>query len=146
MTMLNGLQEEIAIHPEFVGASREIIINALNADGTSIADTWVTMPLESRKIAISKLKLLTYLTGEQRKGLRVMLAGTSDAEKDLAMLYNSDDTFWINDPFFLEMLTGIYTALAMDDSVFAEIKRLGERKISRAEELFGRLITEGDFK
>lgn len=144
--MLQGLQEEIDKHPELTGASKEIIISTLNTDGTAEVEAWDIIPLDSQKISISKLKLLTYLTAEQRQGLRTMLAGISEVEQDLAMLYNSDDTFWINDPFFRGMLRNIATALSMDEGIVTEIKRLGERKISRAEELFGRKIQEGDFE
>jgi len=38
--MLTGLQTEIDAHPELIGASKEVIINALNTDGTAQTESW----------------------------------------------------------------------------------------------------------
>lgn len=144
--MLDGLQAEIDSRPDLANGSKDYVISALNEDGSALTETYVTIPLEEQKIKISRLKLLTYLTGTQRAGLRAMLEGTSHEEKDMAMLFYADDEYWINDPFFLVMLDTLASALSIDPTIVAEIKRLGERKISRAEELFSRKITEGDFE
>lgn len=143
--MLAGLQNEIDLHPDLTGAAPRIVMQKLNADGSAQLETWEKVPLEDRKIKLSKLTLLTYLTPEQRTGIRAMLEGTSDAEKDFAMLYNSDNEFWVNDSTFRAMVDMLGTTLPLPAETVTTIKRLGERSISRAEELFGRKLTEGDF-
>ena len=144
--MLEGLQTEIDAHQEFIGAEKRIIVDALNKDGSALAEAWAVIPITEQKIKLSKLAVLTYLTPTQRAGIRAMLADNSDAAQDFKMLYEADNEFWINDATFRYMLDTLGVALSIDPTVITEIKRLGERKISRAEELFGRLITEGDFE
>lgn len=144
--MLEGLQDEIAAHPEFTGASRQIIMDALNKDGSAQTETWERVPLEDQKITISKATLLTYLNADQRKGLRQIMASGTDAGDDLKMLYEADDVFWVNDLTFRGMIDSLGTAISLPAETVTAIKRLGERAISRAEELFGRKIVEGDFE
>jgi hypothetical protein len=144
--MLTGLQQEIDNCPELTGASKEIIINTLNADGSAQTEMWIVIPIAEQKIKLSKLAVLTYLSPAQRAGIRAMLADTSDAAQDFKMLYEADNEFWINDLTFRSMLDTLGAVLSIDASVITEIKRLGERKISRAEELFGRKITTEDFE
>ena len=138
------LQSEIVGTPELTGASKEIIMSHLNRDGSALTETWTRIPLEDQKIKLSRLALLTYLTAEQRAGLREMMA--SEAGADLAMLYNADNEYWINDLTFRGMLDALGSALGIDAGVIDAIKRLGERQISRAEELFGRKLVIGDFE
>ena len=37
--MLIGLQDEINLHPELIGACKEIIINTLNEPGSAVIET-----------------------------------------------------------------------------------------------------------
>ena len=144
--MLTGLQEEITSRVDLATASKERIMQLLNADGSALTETWAVIPIADQKIKLSKLALLTYLTPTQRAGIRAMLAGTSDAEQDFKMLYEADVEFWVNDLTFRYMLDTLGAALSIDAGVVTAIKRLGERKISKAEELFNRLITVVDFE
>lgn len=144
--MLNGLQEEIGLHPELTCASKEIVINTLNADGTANIETYVTIPHIERKITISKAALLTHITQAERKNMRALIASCTDAGEDLKMLYEADDVFWVNDPTFIGMIDSLSQGGIISVDAASEIKRLGERSISRAEELFGRKITMEDFE
>lgn len=144
--MLTGLQAEIDARPELNGASKNIIMSALNTDGSAQTEAWEAIPLEDQKITISRLALLTYLSAEQRAGIRSMLADTSDAAQDFKMLYEADNVYWVNSPTFRGMIDTLGVALSLPTETVTAIKRLGERSISRAEELFGRKITEGDFE
>lgn len=144
--MLTGLNEEITRRVDLATASKEQIMKLLNEDGSALTETWAVIPLTEQKIKLSKLALLTYLTPAQRAGIRAMLAGTSDAEQDFKMLYEADIEFWVNDLTFRYMLDTLGAALSIDAGVITAIKRLGERKISRAEELFERKITVEDFE
>lgn len=144
--MLSGLQEEILLHPELAGASKEIVINTLNADGTANIETWETIPHTEQKITISKAALLTHVTQSERKNMRALMSSGTDAGEDLKMLYEADDVFWVNDPTFIGMIDSLAQAGIISVDAAYEIKRLGERSISRAEELFGRSITAEDFE
>lgn len=144
--MLNGLQEEIALHKELTGAAKEIVINILNADGTANIETWKTIPHTEQKITISKAALLTYVTQAERKNMRALMASGTDAGEDLKMLYEADDVFWVNDPTFIGMINSLSLAGIISVDAASAIKRLGERGMSRAEELFGRKITVEDFE
>ena len=150
--MLTGLQDEITSRTDLATASKERIMQLLNEDGSALSDTWAPIDVFVNPIRISKNTVkATYLTMEQRKNLRDMLASAdtidaSDALKDFADLYKGDDVFFVNHPTFRSMLDTLGVALSIDPAVITEIKRLGERKISRAEELFTRKITMEDFE
>jgi hypothetical protein len=146
LKMLTGLQEEITSRVDLATASKERILQLLNEDGSALTETWQLIPIAEQTIKLSKLALLTRLTKAQRAGIRAMLEGTSEDEKDFQMLYNSDDEFWVNDLTFRETLDTLAVILSIDAGVVTAIKRLGERKISRAEELFNRKITMEDFE
>jgi hypothetical protein len=144
--MLNGLQTEIDAHPELTGASREIIMRVLNQDGSAQTETWEVKPLSDGKITISKAALLTYLTATERKALRQLMASGTDDGDDLKMLYEADDVFWVNDPTFRGLIESLTAGGMIGVDAANAVKRLGERQISRAEEVFGRKIGEGDFE
>ena len=38
--MLSGLQDEITLHSELNGASKEIVVNTLNEPGSAVIETW----------------------------------------------------------------------------------------------------------
>ena len=144
--MLTGLQNEIENRQDLLTASRDEIIRALNADGTALVKTCELIPLTEQKIKLSKLSLLTYLTPEQRYGLRAMLNNPSDAAQDFKMLYEADNEFWVNDNTFQAMMDMLGAALSISPDVVAEIKQKGGRIISRAEELFSKKISAIDFE
>jgi hypothetical protein len=54
--------------------------------------------------------------------------------------------FWVNDPTFRGLIDNLVSGGLIASDAGAAVKRLGERQISRAEELFGRKIGEGDFE
>lgn len=145
--MLEGLQDEIDSRPnDFTGSGNKFIMEKLNADGSAQTETWQTVP-ESEEIRhISRGLLLTYLTAAQRKGLRDLMASGTDDGEDVKMLYEADNIYRANNAAFIGLIDALAVALSIDDAVVAEIKKHGQRSISRAEELFGRKITMEDFE
>lgn len=141
--------EEIAlVKPElskFPGAGNDVIARELNKDGTAKVETWATVPVVEERIKMHKAVLLVALSAAERKALRGLLeAGASklsDEAADFKMLYESTDTFDVNDPVFIAMLDGLQASLGVKADTVLAIKRQGQRKISRAEELIGRKIT-----
>jgi len=150
--MLEGLQNEINNHPDLVTASKEIVMQKLNADGSAMVETNDVIPVSENPIRLSKAFLLTtYLDKSQRTALRNMLTSAEQPEagedlQDFATIYHSDDVFFVNHPTFRSMIDDLATPLLLSTDIVTAIKRLGERKISRAEELFGRKITAEDFE
>lgn len=145
--MLDGLQAEIDARPKLAGASKTIIMAELNAEGSADSEAWEAIPIDEQKITISRLALLTMLDGTQRAGIRTILANPDDAyQEDFKMLYEADDVYWVNSDAFRSMIDYLGQVLSLSAGKVTEIKRLGERSISRSEELFGRKITAEDFE
>ena len=130
---------------KFPGAGNDVIERELNKDGSALVETWATVPVTEERIKLHKAILLVALTAAERKSLRALLeAGAnklSDEAADFKMLYESTDTFDVNDPAFIAMLNSLQTTLGVKADTVSAIKRQGQRKISRAEELIGRKIT-----
>ena len=150
--MLTGLQNEINNHSDLITASKEIVMQKLNADGSALVEAWAVIDFFETPIRLSKNTVKsTFLNMEQRKILREMVASAdapeaSDEIKDFADLYIGDDVFFVNHPMFRSLVDMLAGPLSLSDYAVVELKRLGERKISRAEELFGRKITAEDFE
>lgn len=129
---ITAVQAEIASNYANLGADN--IANYLNEE---VGPDLITIPVEDARHNISKLVLLSYLTAQQRAGLRAALA----ADEDLKMLYEADSVFTTNDPVFLAMIDGLAVALSIDAETVAKIKRPGQRLSSKADALIGRKIT-----
>jgi hypothetical protein len=143
--MLNGLIDEIALHNELNGASKEIVINFLNQDGTAIVESWTNRNDESLKVP--KGDMLALLSLESQVKLYDWLKAESDAAKGFSLFFYSHDQFKTCDPVFRGTIELLYNPLSIiTESERDSILRLGERKISRAEELFSRKVTMGDFE
>ena len=142
--MLNGLIEEIVLHNELNGASKEIIINFLNKDGTAIVESWTNKNDENLKVP--KGDMLALLSLESQVKLYDWLKAESDAAKGFSLFFYSHDQFKVCDPIFRGTISLLQNPLSIiTESEKNAILRLGERKISRAEELWNRKLEIGDF-
>lgn len=134
--------EEIALIKSelsrFPGAGNDVVERELNRDGSALVETWATVPWEEQHINIHEGVLLTIMNSTERAGLRA----AKEADADLNMLYNaSRPEFTINHPVMIAMINGLVAGIGLRQEAATEILRLGQRKISRAEELIGRKIT-----
>lgn len=142
--MLNGLQNEITLHSELNGASKEIIIDFLNKDGTAIVESWTNRNDETLKVP--KGDMLALLSLESQVKLYDWLKAESDAAKGFSLFFYSHDQFKTCDPVFRGTISLLNNPLfIITEAERDAILRLGERKISRAEELFGHKLTMEDF-
>ena len=142
--MLTGLQEEIDAHAELTGASKEIIINALNADDTAQTETWA---VRDDILKVPKGDMLALLSFASQVKLYDWLQAGSDYAKGFSLFFYAHDQFKVTDAVFrgtISLLCDPLELITADEK--NAILRLGERKISRAEELWGRLIVKGDFE
>lgn len=141
--MLNGLQDEIAVHPEFVGASREIIINKLNIMPGS-GGAYVIM---ADALKIPKGDILAILSFESQVKLYDWLKAGSDHAKGFSLFFYAHDQFKVSDPVFRGTISLLNNPINLITEIERDsILRLGERLQTRSEELWGRSITEGDFE
>ena len=140
--MIDGLQDEINAHSEFVGAGKKVIMAALNTDGTANVETWVT---STDTIKVPKGDMLAILSPASQLNLANFMASGTDSAKVFNLFYNSHEQFKVTDSVFITMLNSLYSAEIITESEKNAILRLGERSISRSEELFDRKITLGDF-
>jgi len=141
--MLAGSQEEIALHQELNGASKDIIIMSLNTDGTSQTESYVVM---DDVLKVPKGDILALLSFGSQVALYDWMKAESNEAKGFSLFYNSHDQFRVANPVFRGTISLLNNPLTIiTESECDAILRLGERKISRAEELFGRKIIEGDF-
>ena len=137
--MLEGLQEEISAHTEFVGASKQIIINALNEDGTAQVPASVTSDTPAR---LKKITFLSMLSSESTEKLITFM----DSQPVFRLLFESGGAFDAAHPKFIEMIDLLADNSIISESEKTDVLRVGQRDLSRAEELFGRKITEEDFE
>ena len=141
--MLSGLQDEINNHPELQTASKDIIINALNADGTAQTETWAVM---SETVKIPKGDILALMSATSISNIiRWMRAESDDNALAFHELYLSHDQFKVTDTVFRLFINLLESLAKITESERDAIMRLGERKISRAEELFNKKLTVEDF-
>jgi len=139
--MLVGLQEEIDKHPELVGASKEIIIKTLNKEGSAEVKTWVINPspvmrtindVYTKYISDASLtRLIDFLDQSENKALKLRF--------DKATHFN------LSNDVVRTLMTRLHAAGIITDDEYNVLKRAGEVRLSRAEELFGRKITIEDF-
>lgn len=142
--MLEGLQIEINAHLELTGASKEIIINALNADGTAQTETWV---VRNDILKVPKGDILALMNASSIANvIRWMRAEADDNALAFHTLYDSHDQFIVTNSVFRSFITLLHSIGKITETEKTAILRLGERKISRAEELWGRMLVEGDFE
>lgn len=142
-------EEKLLIQGElsrFPGAGNDVIERELNTDGSALVEAWVTIPVNEQRIKIHNAVLLSTFYAADKfslRKLRAFLASsqTDEDAADVKMLYESTDTFDVNDPVFESMLTMLVGLLSLPVDVVTNILRLGQRKLSRAEELIGRKIT-----
>lgn len=138
------MEEKTALLDEITGrystASPEVIVSALNADGGALVETFVTIPVETQHVNIHKAVLLSAMTAQERAALRAVLA----ADEDFRMLYEAADEFTINHPTTIAMIDSLVSSIGLRQDAATAILRLGQRKLSRAEELIGRKITIED--
>jgi len=143
MAILQGLPEEITAHPELVGASREIIINTLNTMPGS-GGTYVVM---TDLLKIPKGDILALLSFESQVKLYDWIKAESDYAKGFSLFFYAHDQFKVSDPVFRGTISLLNNPLNLITEPERDaILRLGERLQTRSEELWGRLITEGDFE
>lgn len=142
--MLSGLQEEINNHTELQTASKDIIINALNADGTAQTETWSVM---SETVKIPKGDMLALMSATSIANVvKWMRAEADDNALAFHELYLSHDQFTVTNTVFRLFINLLASLEKITESERDAIMRLGERKISRAEELWNKKIEQGDFE
>lgn len=142
--MLTGLQTEIDAHQELTGASKEIIINTLNADDTAQTETWT---VRDDIIKVPKGDMLALMSASSIANIiRWMRAEADDNALAFHELYISHDQFTVTNLVFRAFIGLLHSLGKITADEQTAILRLGERKISRAEELWGRFLTVEDFE
>ena len=142
--MLEGLQAEINAHAEFTGASNRIIMQVLNTDGTAQTESWAVNDTE---IKIPKGDIMAMLSLESLGAVLTWMR----AENDVTALvfhefYLAHERFKVTDQMFRTLISGLETGGLITTTEKDAVLRLGERKISRAEELFERKLELTDFE
>jgi hypothetical protein len=143
--MLSGLQEEIDRHPELTGAASNIIMDRLNRDGTASVETWVVSS-EPCKVPKGDIMAAIALSGNLANVIRWMRAEADDLALMFHTFFDAHEEFKTSDPVFRHLISGLQASSLISTFERDTILKLGERKISRAEELFGRKITMEDFE
>jgi len=143
MAILQGLSEEISAHPEFVGASREIIINNLNTMPGS-GGAYVVM---ADTLKIPKGDILSLLSAESIANvIKWMRAEGDNNALVFHELYIAHDQSTVTNAVFRSFIELLAAISKISEIEKGAILRLGERLQTRSEELFNRLITEKDFE
>lgn len=138
--MLAGLIEEIAAHPELTGACKEIVVNALNEPGSALVESWKINP---EPAMISKNELYTHQISDATFR---RLIDYLETDKYMAERIHAATNFNMSSPAVRSMMGALYTGGIATEAEYNSLLRLGEIKLSRAEELFGRKITVEDFE
>jgi hypothetical protein len=127
---------------KYIGSGHTFIEQELNKDGSSLDEKWETISTDTQHINVHKAVLLAAMSPTERAGLRKALA----ADEDFKMLYEAAEEFTINHPTTIAMINGLVAGIGLKSEVATGILRLGQRKISRAEELIGRKITQEEIE
>ena len=138
--MLSGLQDEINLHPELTGACKEIVINTLNEPGSALVESWKINPEQAM---ISKNELYTHQISDATFR---RLIDYLETDKYMAERIHAATDFNMSSPAVRSMMGALYTGGIATEAEYNSLLRLGEIKLSRAEELFGRKITTEDFE
>ncbi len=138
--MLAGLIEEIAAHHELNGACKEIVINTLNEPGSALVESWKINPEQAM---ISKNELYTHQISDATFR---RLIDYLETDKYMAERIHEATDFNMSSPAVRTIMGSLYAAGIATESEYNSLLRLGEIKMSRAEELFGRNITVEDFE
>ena len=138
--MLSGLQDEINLHPELTGACKEIIINTLNEPGSAVIETQQRNP---EPVMISKNELYTHQISDATFR---RLIDYLETDKYMAERIHAATYFNMSSPAVRSMIGSLYAGGIATEAEYNSLLRLGEIKLSRAEELFGRKITVEDFE
>ena len=145
--MLNGLQEEINNNPLFINASKNIIMNYLNTPGTfketyTDDSEWVVSETPS---LISKSELMTkYLSMASGQSLCDFMEIDQSFNKYINRIFTQVEGSGID--LTLQSVREIFTYLyetfnICTETEFLNLMQIGERQLSRAEELTN--IAEG---
>ena len=132
-----GLRGELA---RFPGAGAKVVAAALNVDGTALTDTWVDISLEERKIDIHKADLLAMLTDAENGALITFRESGSMAARVFDEFYRASGYFTVTHERMRRMLRSLHADGVIGADSLTSILRLGQRLLSRAEELIGRKI------
>ena len=141
--MLDGLQTEINTYPTLVGASNKIKMQTIN-EAPAVTPAWIVM---TEELKVPKGDMLALLSSASQVKLYDWITAASTAEaKGFNLFYTAHERFKVTDSVFRGTITLLHDPLALiTESEKNAILRLGERLKTRAEELFGRPIVEGDF-
>lgn len=140
--MLEGLQEEIYLHPELSGASNKIIMNFLNEPGTAIIEEWITAPY----IVLKSLnEIYTYYISDDTIGKLVTYLQQSENAVMAARMEKASHLD-LSSSLVINILNQLLSDGICTQTEYDNIIQLGQIKKSRAEELFGRKITIEDFE
>ncbi|WP_321495646.1 hypothetical protein [uncultured Desulfobacter sp.] len=140
--MLDGLQTEIAARSELAGASKKIIMAALNDPGSAETEAWV---VSSAPVLVDKDDIYTYHISDATF-VKLIDFLDSEAGRYMKARFDSANSFNLAATAVRTMLAGLYAAEICTEDEYKELLRLGEVQKSRAEELFGRFITAEDFE
>ena len=156
--MLEGLQAEIGSWPTLRGAGPKIVIDALNADG-SFMGTYTDdaeWRISDTPVMISISALMTeYLSQQSGQNFTDFLEAEGSFNRYVERLLNGVEGAGIDLSLSTvrDLFTYLYQTYAIcTESEYLSLLRLGERQLSRAEELTfaatgtARLLTVEDFK
>lgn len=140
--MLYGLQAEIDRYPGLVGASKKLICDTINT-APALIEAWVVRDDDHK---CPKGDMLAYLSQASQVKLSDWMDAKSTEAKGFNLFYNAHVQFKTTDPVFRGTIQLLHDPLALiSEGERDAILRMGERLKTRAEELFGRLITMEDF-
>jgi hypothetical protein len=149
--MLEGLQDEIKNWPQLLGASPKLVMDVLNKPGSFIGvytddAEWT---VKNEPAMISKSELMTrYLSLSSGQAFSSFLDKIDPFNRYVNRLFSQVEGNGIDMSLgtVRDLFTYIYqTGSICTESEYHALMKLGERQLSRAEELFGRKLTEEDF-
>ncbi len=123
-----------------VGCSPEILVQKLNADGSAFEEAWV---VSEEPRLVPKSEVLALLSFEEIAAFKEWRDSEVDAYAKAAKeFWESFSTPDMAHPKVRQMVQLLRSlGIIQSDEGAAAVLRLGERKLSRAEELIGRKIT-----
>ena len=143
--MKSGLQDLVDAMPELKTASINTKLKVLNADGSAEVEAWVVDDVGKNMIP-KKTLLSGVAVSSKAKVYDMMKDPKDDFEKAFTLQYDSGEDFDMSHPEIRSMIDFLQTQSTITSDEATGIKRMGERKKSKAEEIFGTKLTLEDFK
>ena len=136
------LKSEIDNDPILSGQGRDIKISgALNTEGSALVESWI---LSDKKKDVDKQTLLNLIPDEELVAFQDYLVSVDVISRAMKFRLDAAPTINMADVRVRENIDALSVGEVFSADTQATLKRLGEVKTSRSQELFGIQITESD--